>query len=476
MIAEQLKKSILQAAIQGKLTKQLPEDGDARDLLKEIQKEKARLVKEGKSKREKLLSEISEDEVPFDIPENWVWCRLSDCLDVRDGTHESPKYVSVGVPLVTSKNISGGTLDFENTKLISQGDADKINARSKVNIGDILFAMIGSIGNPVIVESNREFCIKNVALFKNINNLVSMPYMLIFFKYVQDILKKQSSGGVQSFVSLNHFRNFLVPLPPLTEQNRIAVQMEVVIQRIDKLKNDETKLETLQKYFPKKMKDSILQYAIQGKLTEQLPEDGDARDLLKHIHKEKARLLKGDKIKKEKSLPVITEDEIPFDIPENWCWVRLGEVITLKSGQDMTPDKYSSSSIGIPYITGASNFINGVLNIDRWTLDPKSIADEGDLLITCKGTIGDMAFLNVKNAHIARQVMAIKPIIGIDIHYIQRFLCVYVNELKSMAKSMIPGISRDMILEAIIPFPPLSEQQRIVQRLDELLPLCDKIT
>ena len=223
------------------------------------------------------------------------------------------------------------------------------------------------------------------------------------------------------------------------------------------------------------LKRSILQAAIQGKLTEQHSDDGDARDLLKDIQKEKSRLIKEGKIKKEKPLPEILEDEIPFEIPENWCWVRLGEVITLKSGQDLTPDKYSRSANGIPYITGASNFVNGTLNIDRWTLEPRSIADEGDLLITCKGTIGDMAFLYEKNAHIARQVMAIKPMDGTDIRYIQRFLCVYVNELKSMAKSMIPGISRDMILEAIIPIPPPSEQRRIVERLNQLIPLCDTL-
>jgi len=223
------------------------------------------------------------------------------------------------------------------------------------------------------------------------------------------------------------------------------------------------------------MKDSLLQSAIQGKLTEQLKSDGDAKDLLAEIQKEKARLLKEKKIKKEKDLPEITEDEIPFDIPQNWCWVRLGEIITLKSGQDMTPDKYSSVENGIPYITGASNFINGILNIDRWTSMPRSIANEGDLLITCKGTIGEMAFLKHKSAHIARQVMAIKPIVSTDIRYIQTFLSVYVNELKSMAKSMIPGIGRDMLLVSLIPLPPLAEQHRIVERLEKLLPLCDAL-
>jgi type I restriction enzyme S subunit len=217
------------------------------------------------------------------------------------------------------------------------------------------------------------------------------------------------------------------------------------------------------------MKDAILQYAIQGKLTQQLAEDGDARDLLKEIRKEKARLIKEGKIKKEKPLPEITEDEIPFEIPENWCWVRLGEIIVLKSGQDMTPSNYNSINKGIPYITGASNFSDGTIIIDRWTEVPRSIAEKGDLLITCKGTVGEMAFLTETKAHIARQVMAISGIFNLNIEYIHLFLRWYVSELKAMAKSMIPGISREMIINALIPIPPIKEQQRIVGKLEEFL-------
>jgi len=475
MIAEQLRKSILQAAIQGKLTEQLPEDGDARDLLKGIQKEKARLIKEGKIKKEKPLPEIAEDEIPFEIPDNWCWVRLNECLDVRDGTHDTPKYVSKGIPLVTSKNLVNGSIDFSTARLISVEDAEAINLRSKVDDGDILFAMIGSIGNPAIVRKDREFSIKNVALFKNISSLMNMRFVYYFLFCTQDVMKKVSSGGVQAFISLNFLRKSLIPIPPAVEQQRIVERLEQILPELDKLYQYETKLEALQKAFPKKMKDSILQYAIQGKLTEQLPEDGDARDLLKEIVKEKARLIKEGKIKKEKPLPEITEDEIPFEIPDNWCWVRLGEVISLKSGQDMTPDKYGNIKNGIPYITGASNFLNGILTIDRWTYEPQSIAEEGDLLITCKGTIGEMAFLKENKAHIARQVMAIRQIAYLNLQYVYLYLIVYVSQLKTMAKSMIPGISRNMVLEAIIPLPPLAEQQRIVERLDELLPLCETL-
>ena len=199
------------------------------------------------------------------------------------------------------------------------------------------------------------------------------------------------------------------------------------------------------------LKKSILQAAIEGKLTKQLPEDGNAHDLIKFIQKEKALLIKAGKLKKEKPLPEITEEEIPFDIPENWCWVRLGEIITLKSGQDMPPDKYNSTKSGMPYITGASNFNNGSITINRWTNAPQSVAGKGDLLITCKGTVGEMAFLNEEKAHIARQVMAIRVIWHIDIRFILVFLKWYVSDLKSLAKSMIPGIGREMVLNSIMP-------------------------
>lgn len=475
MIAEKLRKAILQAAIQGKLTEQLPEDGDARELLEEIKAEKALLVKEGKIKKEKPIPEITEDEMPFDIPENWCWTRLNECLDVRDGTHDTPKYVSQGIPLITSKNLNNGELDFSTAKFISEKDSVAINNRSRVDNEDILFAMIGSIGNPVLVKKEQEFSIKNVALFKNVCQKMNMQYVYFYLCLAQEEMKRISSGGVQVFVSLGFLRNYLIPIPPLSEQHRMVNKIIELKPVLFELMRDEFKLDLLQKSFPKKMKDSLLQAAIQGKLTEQLESDGDARALVADIKKEKERLIKEGKIKKEKALPEITEDEIPFDIPESWCWVRIGDIIILKSGQDMTPDKYSSVEKGISYITGASNFVNGSLNIDRWTTVPRSIADAGDLLITCKGTVGEMAFLKHNSAHIARQVMAIKPIVGVDIRYIRIYLSFYVNQLKSMAKSMIPGISRDMILVSLLPLPPLAEQQRIVERLEQLLPLCDAL-
>ena len=167
---------------------------------------------------------------------SWKWCRLSDIIDVRDGTHDSPKYVPMGIPLVTSKNLSNGTIDYGNVKYITQEDADKINARSMVDDDDILFAMIGSIGNPVLVKKDREFSIKNMALFKKFADTdISMQYMYWFF-YAQYKLKKEASGGVQSFISLSRFREYLVPLPPYEEQIRIAIKIEQILPLCERLK------------------------------------------------------------------------------------------------------------------------------------------------------------------------------------------------------------------------------------------------
>ena len=233
---EDMKKSILQYAIQGKLVEQRPEEGNAEELYQQIQEEKRKLIKEGKIKKEKPLAEITEDEIPFDIPESWKWCRLSQIVDVRDGTHDSPKYVPEGIPLVTSKNLSEGTIDYGNVKYITQTDADKINERSAVDDDDILFAMIGSIGNPVLVKKDREFCIKNMALFKKYENTkIDMNYLYWFFYYAQYALKAEASGGVQSFISLTRFRGYLIPLPPYEEQKRIANKIDELLPYCDQL-------------------------------------------------------------------------------------------------------------------------------------------------------------------------------------------------------------------------------------------------
>ena len=249
---EQLKKSILQWAVQGKLVPQDENDEPADELLKHIRAEKEALIKAGKIKRDKHESVIFrrdnshyekrgseticiDDELPFEIPVNWCWSRLGNCLDVRDGTHDTPKYVTNGIPLVTSKNLCNGKIDFTNIKYISYDDHRLISQRSKVDNGDIMYAMIGSIGNPVLYYGDKEFSIKNMALFKRIQNGLLMEYVYWFLFFSQDNMKKFASGGVQSFVSLNYLRNYLIPVPPIQEQRRIVALIERTIGMIDTL-------------------------------------------------------------------------------------------------------------------------------------------------------------------------------------------------------------------------------------------------
>ena len=244
------------------------------------------------------------------------------------------------------------------------------------------------------------------------------------------------------------------------------------------------------------LKKSILQMAVEGKLTEQSEKDEPVEELLKRIKEEKESLIKEGKIKKEKTISEIykkdssyyervsdgknilkdacIDEELPFEIPDTWTWVRLGNLILLTSGQDLSNNKYNSLEKGIPYITGASSIENEEVIINRWTEYPTTIAYKNSLLLTCKGTVGTMAFLNCEKAHIARQIMAIFPLFKMNLNYIKIFLESFVNILKSSAKSMIPGITRDNVLSILFPLPPIKEQKRIVEKINLLMPLINE--
>jgi len=243
----------------------------------------------------------------------------------------------------------------------------------------------------------------------------------------------------------------------------------------------------------KQLKNSILQWAIQGKLVPQDPHDEPASVLLEKIRQEKERLIKEKKIKRDKNASIIyrgednsyyekilatgevkcIDEEIPFEIPQGWEWCRLRDVIQLLSGRDLEPSMYNSSQKGIPYITGASNFNNENLIVNRWTQTPVTVSEEGDLLITCKGTIGTMAFNNIGSIHIARQIMAIHSK-DVDLHYLKLYLELNIGTLESQANSMIPGISREVVLNSLVPIPPLQEQIKIVDKCNSLMPLVSK--
>ncbi|MFO0432938.1 MAG: restriction endonuclease subunit S [bacterium] len=221
-----LEQTVLQLAVRGLLVPQDPSDEPASSLLQRIAATKERLVSLGRVRRERPMQPIENDVEQFDLPAGWAWVRLQEAYDVRDGTHDTPKYHETGVPLVTSKNLSSGRLDLTDVKLISTADHEAISARSKVDRHDILFAMIGSIGNPVIVDTDVEFSIKNVALFKHYSLSLSSPeFLLLSLTVAADRMSAQAAGGVQSFISLGQIRSTTIALPPLAEQARIVARV-----------------------------------------------------------------------------------------------------------------------------------------------------------------------------------------------------------------------------------------------------------
>jgi type I restriction enzyme S subunit len=232
-----LKQTILQLAVMGKLVPQDPNDEPASGLLKRISGVKERLVAEGRISKQKTLPAVSEEERSCDLPKTWAWCRLQDAFDVRDGTHDTPKYQRSGFPLVTSKNLYTGRLDFSDVKLISEEDHRKISVRSKVDRGDVLFAMIGSIGNPVIVDTDISFSIKNVALVKQYSpGLMSERYLLQYLLVAAADMREKASGAVQSFVSLGSIRLCPFAVPPLSEQHRIVAKVDELMAFCDQIK------------------------------------------------------------------------------------------------------------------------------------------------------------------------------------------------------------------------------------------------
>ena len=481
MTPQELKNSILQLAIQGKLVEQRPEEGTAEELYKQIQAEKQKLIKAGKIKKDWRTDAINmplDEDFPFEIPETWKWVYLGSILNkLTDGTHKTPKYSINGVKFVSVKDMSSGVLSLKNTKYITTSEHKELFARCDPVRGDMLLSKVGTTGVPAIVDTDEPFSLfVSVALLKYSHDCIDELFLYYLLK--SPLVQIQAIGNTRGVGNknwvLDAIAKTMIVLPPLAEQKRIAAKIEELLPLVERYGEAWSRLEEFNKRFPDDMQKAILQMAIQGKLVEQRPEEGTAEELYKQIQAEKQKLIKAGKLKKEKPLPEISEDEIPFEIPESWKWVRLNSVISLLSGSDLTPNKYNGQGKGIPYITGASNIENNSIIINRWTESPNNVAYKGDLLLTCKGTVGKTAILLEKEVHIARQIMAITPIV-VETSFIQRFIESQVDGLKKKAKSMIPGIERDNVLKLTFPLPPLAEQKRIVARIEELLPLCGRL-
>ena len=496
MKAQQLKNAILQLAIQGKLVPQDPNDEPASVLLEKIQAEKEKLIAEGKIKKSKKTSDklpYTQDDFPFEIPESWVWVTLGEYLDVRDGTHDTPKYVASGIPLVTSKNLNNGKLDCSNIKYISEADHSQISLRSKVDVGDILFAMIGSIGNPVLIKETCNFSIKNIGLFKKYIIETNMEYIYYILLELQDDMRKKASGGVQSFVSLSFLRNYLIPLPPLNEQKRIVAKLEEILPFIDEYDKKEQKLTALHQQFPEQLKKSILQSAIQGKLVKQDPNDEPASELVKRIQAEKERLISEKKIKKPKvkseivvrdNLPFeivngverCIADEVPFEIPESWVWARLGNVSALNGGFAFKSQNFSNVGSLVVRISDFNNngflFKNPVRHNYALSLTNYVINKYDILIAMTGGTVGKSYFVTEMPEEILLLNQRVAAIRAIEV--LPAYANIFINsgyikdKINSIKNSTNDNISMEDINNFFIPIPPLNEQKRIVQKIEEL--------
>lgn len=479
MIAEKLRKAVLQAAIQGKLTEQLPEDGDARDLLKEIQQEKARLVKEGKVKKEPLLPPIKEEDIPFEIPLNWVWCRLGELIELISGQDMQSHFyhtANSGVPYIT------GASNFSNGQLTINRYTGK--PKSIAYQGDLLLTCKGTVGEMAFLNEEKVHIARQVMAVRKIVgvNLSYIQLFLSYYVYELNALAKSMIPGI----SRSSVLFAMVPLPPLAEQLRIIEKSENIQLEITKLEADESKLEALQKAFPKQLKNAILQAAIQGNLTEQLPEDGDARDLLKQIQQEKASLVKAGKLKRENLLASITEDEIPFDIPDNWAWVRLADCCDMNTGNSIPKHtkeyKYSIKIDGLPYIATKDVSFDNSIDYENGVYIPFGepnfrVAPQNSILLCIEGgSAGRKIGIIDQDVCFGNKLCKFEPITIIPkliFYYLQS--SAFQSQFVSEMTGIIGGVGVNRIKNLPIPIPPIEEQQRIVDRMDQLLPLCEKL-
>lgn len=457
-------------------------------MLEQIKLEKEQLIKDKKIKKSKPLPEITEDEIPFEIPESWEWVRLIDlCSLISDGTHKTPAYVEYGVPFISVKDISSGVMDFSNVKYITREEHEKLISRCKPEMNDVLLCRIGTLGKAIKICTDKEFSIfVSLGLLKLIEADVADYIVQVInsgygYRWIDD--NKVGGGTHTNKINLDTLRGMPIPIPPLEEQHRIVAKIEEILPYIDQYDKAYTKLEIFNKKFPEDMKKSILQMAMQGKLVEQRPEEGTADGLYEQIVAEKAQLIKDGKIKKEKPLPEIAEDEIPYEIPSSWRWVRFSEVMDVRDGTHDSP-KYIET--GIPLVTsknisGGGLYFSNVKYISREDADKineRSNVDTGDILFAMIGSIGNPVIVNKDREFCVKNVALFKNYdkSKMCIEYVYWFLYREQYIMKKVASGGVQSfISLKVFRNYLFPLPPFEEQKRIVAKIEELLPYCDQL-
>ena len=430
-----------------------------------------------------------EDEIPFELPEGWAWVKINTIAFVTKlagfeyTKNIAPSLCKDGIPLFKGKNVQNSTIVYEFESFIPEAVSDELQ-RSQVTKKCILTPYVGTIGNIGIHNLPGKYHLgSNVGKIELYNDNVVLleeyvvAYLQSGFGYQQ--LTKHMKATAQASISIEAIRDVYLPIPPANEQLRMWSALSNALAMIERIENTELDITNL----IKSTKSQILDLAIRGKLVPQDPNDEPASVLLERIRAEKEELIKHGKIKRDKKESVIfkgddnsyyekignkvncIDEEIPFELSEGWAFIRLNTAWELISGRDLSPSEYNYKNDGIPYITGASNFRNGHISLVRWTTVPQVITRRGDLLLTCKGTIGEIAHNNFGEAHIARQIMAIRNIYSLNVDFLALCIEYSMTKIKQAAKGLIPGISREDILNLVIPIPPTKEQENICNKL-----------
>ncbi|ECE5742569.1 restriction endonuclease subunit S [Salmonella enterica subsp. salamae] len=500
---KKLRELILELAVRGKLVPQDPNDEPASVLLERIAAEKAELMKQGKIKKQKPLPEISEEEKPFELPVGWEWTRLGfisnygfcDKAEPEDVTPETWILELEDIEKVTSKLLNKVTFAERPFK----------SSKNRFSQGDVLYGKLRPYLDKVIVANEPGVCTTEIIPITNYSNIYP-EFLRLLLKAPNFITYANSSTHGMNLPRLGteKAQQAVIELAPIQEQLRIVSRVDKLMSLCDQLEQHsltsldahqqlvETLLTTLtdsqnadelavnwariSEHFDTlftteasidALKQAILQLAVMGKLVPQDPNDEPASELLKRIAQEKAQLVKDGKIKKQKPLPPISDEEKPFELPRGWEWCRLGECINLISGQHLKPDEYEEDCHGemLPYITGPAEF--GLISptYSKYTNEKRAIAAKGDILITCKGA--GLGKLNVADTNIAisRQLMAIN-VISMNSEYLKIVLDSMYGYFQSKGVGIaIPGISREDVMEPLIMLPPFEEQKRIMENL-----------
>ena len=476
MTPQQLRNSILQQAIEGKLVEQRKEEGTAEELYAQIQEEKRKLITEGKIKKEKPLPEITEDEIPFDIPESWKWVRLGNLLINRD---------SERIPLSVAER---DKLDKVYDYYGASGVIDKVDNY----IFDKKLLLIGEDGanlltrsKPIAFLAEGKFWVNNHAhVLDCVKSYTLLEYVMYYINSIS--LASYVTGTAQPKMNQEKMNSILVPLPPFEEQKRIVAKIEELLPFIDKYEKAYNALEKYNARFPDEMRKSILQQAIEGKLVEQRTEEGTAEELYSQIQEEKKKLIAEGKIKKEKPLPEISEEEIPFDIPESWKWVRLSQCIQVNP-MVQCDDETEVSFIPMAAVeAGYSSKIN-IEEKRKWINVKNNFTRfaEHDVLVA-KIT---PCFQNRKSA-IAKGLLNNYGAGTTEFNVLRTTESLYNKYVLFFVKSAyfidygqdhFTGTAGQQrfggasLREMLFPLPPLAEQKRIVAKIEELLPCCDKL-